>query len=379
MYYYLSGALKRRLIAELKDSYSQHPLYEKIVPYIQNKYAFEERPQFGIVVKGGSANKVALSADNFLGTISSHVMLAYFEKEANPIEWVREDDQAIRENGGMFPIQAGIYYLEILSVPETVSDPGQYVIDPLLTVMHESVRVFPTGIEHEAQLNHIPVKGTVRLYENAYYGLKENTDYTIDYATGKVTFLATFAPNTTVLADYRYAADSLGPIDFYWNRPDFTTLPGVVMAFGKRARVGDKMAVVVTADRVDTAHAFGGKFEYTFDLDVIATDPNQTEEIADLGVMYLWANKRNELASEGIEIVEVSVGGEAEEQRDEQAQEFYYTASLSVQMRADWEVLVPLPFTISKATSTLHQASSRLFFSTVPIFSGRNNDYERIG
>jgi hypothetical protein len=89
MYYYLIGALKRRLILELQDSFSRHAIYQKITPFIQNKFAFSERPQFGIVVKGSSANKVQLSADNFIGTVQSHVMLAYVDQPAHPIEWHR--------------------------------------------------------------------------------------------------------------------------------------------------------------------------------------------------------------------------------------------------------------------------------------------------
>jgi len=91
MYYYLVSSLKRRLINELKDSFSAHPLYEKLVNFIQNKYAFDERPQFGIVVKNSNASKVALSGDNFIGTVESHVMLAFMGKPAYPIAWIRED------------------------------------------------------------------------------------------------------------------------------------------------------------------------------------------------------------------------------------------------------------------------------------------------
>jgi hypothetical protein len=36
MYYYLLSSLKRRLILELQDSFSRHPVYEKVVPFIQN-------------------------------------------------------------------------------------------------------------------------------------------------------------------------------------------------------------------------------------------------------------------------------------------------------------------------------------------------------
>ena len=89
MYYYLISSLKRRLILELQDSFAQHPVYRKITPNIQNRFAFKERPQHGIVVKGSSANKLQLSADNFVGTIQSHVMLAYVNQPTFPLEWIR--------------------------------------------------------------------------------------------------------------------------------------------------------------------------------------------------------------------------------------------------------------------------------------------------
>jgi hypothetical protein len=92
------------------------------------------------------------------------------------------------------------------------------------------------------------------------------------------------------------------------------------------------------------------------------------------------------------------MGGEAEEQYDETGDLMFYTASMTVQLMADWEVHVPIPFTISKATpatasadaamtvqemiqagSGLQQASDNLFFLTHPVIAGRNNDYERIG
>src|SRR5574338_1269213 len=146
MYYYLVAALKRRLVLELKDSFSKHPIYEKIVPNIQNRYAFDERPQFGIVVKGSSANKVSLAADNHLGTIDSHVMLAYVGEAAYPIEWVREDLAAVRANNDVMPIRAGIYYIEILTVPTTAAGIGTFVVDPLIEVTDEAVLVFQSGI-----------------------------------------------------------------------------------------------------------------------------------------------------------------------------------------------------------------------------------------
>ncbi len=391
MYYYLVHSLKRRLILELKDSFGRHPIYRKITPFIQNRFSFPERPQFGIVVKGSSANKVALSADNYVGVIQSHVMLAYVGQPAYPLEWVREDLKTVQKAGRM-PTAAGVYYLEVLKAPTDAGDQGAFIIDPLLTVTNEPVLMFQTGIEREAQLQQVPVRHTLRLYENRNYLLRENTDYTVDYNSGALTLLAAFGAGSTLSADYRYAGTSIGPLPFYWNTPNSTALPGVVLAFGKRAEDGQKVAVVVYEDRVDAAKAFGGKFEVSFDLDVISRDTMQMEEIADLTMMYLWAHKKERLEFEGIEILDVSMGGEAEEIADETGDEYFYQASLSVQLRADWEAHVPLPLTISKVTQTtpegdtdpragsgIQAVANDLFFETYPVLAGRNDSYERIG
>ena len=385
IFYYLISALKRRVILELRDSFSRHPLYAKLVPWIQNKYTFDERPQFGIVVKGTSANKVALSGDNFMGTIESHVMLSNVGGPAYPIEWVREDLAAVRANGDLFPLSAGIYYIEILHAPENPQEPGQYIIDPLLTVTDEAVLQFQSGIEREAQLQNIPAPKTLRLWLNKSVLLQEGKDYRVNYKTGAISLLTRAVPNAVLTADYRYVVASLGPIDFYWNQSDHKTLPGVIMAFGKRAKTGDKVAIVVYEDRVEAARAFGGKFEVNFDLDVITQDPSQMEEIADLVVMYLWAERRDALATEGIEIVDISIGGEAEETYDETGDTYYYNASISLQLRADWEMHVPMPLVFSRVTQEptstsagIQPVMSELYFATRPVIPSRNHDYERI-
>jgi hypothetical protein len=397
MYFYLAQALKRRLILELKDSFSKHPIYEKIVPFIQNKYAFTERPQFGIVVKGSSANKVSLAADNFLGTIESHVMLAFVGEAAYPIEWIREDLAAVQANNDKMPIPSGIYYLEVLSVPTTAQGQGMFAIDPLIEVTDEAVLVFATGIEQEAQLQQRPTKGTLRLWENRRFLLTEGTHFTVDYLTGAIELLQRFSPNSILTADYFYPADSIGPVPFVWNTADFKTLPGIVMAFGKRARVGDKIAIRVYPDRVEAANAIGGRFDLSFEFDVIAQDSIQMEEIADLIIMYLWGQKRPVLSSEGIELTDISMGGESEETYDETADTYYYNASMTAQLQADWEIHIPLPLTISRVvantkqqdltttptsldtgTTIIGDVKSKLFFATNPVLAGRNSAFERI-
>jgi hypothetical protein len=386
MYYYLVGALKRRLILELQDSFSKHPVYYKIVRNIQNKFSFDERPQFGIVVKGSSANKVQFAPDNFVGTVQSHVMLAYVGQPTYPLEWIREDIKVVGEHTGM-PILPGVYFIEILSAPQHAQEPGYFAMDPMLTQTDEALLLMQSGIEREAQLQQTPVRNTVRIWENGRVLLKEGSDFRVDYERGhgEVELLKSFQPGTKLIADYRYSTPSVGPVEFYWNSSDDKTLPGVVLAFGKRAKAGDKVAVVVYPDRVDSAQAFGGKFEATFDVDVIARDTIQVEEIADLAVMYLWGQKKSVLEFEGIEIVDISIGGEAEDTYDENADTMFYTASMSIQLRADWEIHVPLPLTISRATTQkigplggpgLEQVANDLYFR---MHVNKNTDFERIG
>ncbi len=381
MYYYLVNSLKRRLILELKDSFERHPVYNKIVPFIENKFVFTERPQYGIVVKGSSANKVALAGDNFIGTVQSHVMLAYIGTPTYPLEWVREDLRCVAEHG-YFPTAAGVYYIEILHAPENASEYGWYVIDPLLTVTDEALLQFVTGVEREAQLQNVPLKGTVRLWANHRVQLVEGTDFSVNYENGSISLLRNFAPETVLNADYRYPQPSTQPIKFQWNQADFTTLPGVVLAFGKRAKKGDKVAVVVYPDRVDAANAYGGKYELTFELNVISQDPVQMEEVTDFTVMSLWGVKKPILEFEGIEILDVSMGGEVEETYDETADLMYYNSTVSVQLRADWEIHIPLPLTIQRIEQTIprpdQQPASDLFFATVPVLAGRNSAFEKI-
>jgi len=396
MYYYIIGALKRRIINELKGSFARHPIYSDIVPYIQNKYSFKERPQSGIVVKGSSANKISLAGDNFMGTVESHVGLFYYGTPAYPIEWVREDQAVLANNQGQLPIHPGVYYIEILKVPQNASDAGFYTIDPLLTVPQEPLLHFRSGIETEGQLQNIPAPGTVRLYENGKWQLTEGKDYKVNYQNGQINFTTTFNPGAYVYAEYRYAVPSIENVPFFWNVADFKTLPGVIMAFGKRARVGDKVAVVVYPDRVDVAKAYGGKWEVSFELDCVAQDPMAMEEISDFAMMTLWADKKPLLENEGIEIIDLSMSGESEEPMDETGDIYMYTASLSLQLRADWEVHVPLPFTISRvqqlnptgqpanptdqssAAGLIGGVASPLIYPTLPLFNGRNNDFERI-
>ncbi len=324
-------------------------------------------------------------------------MLTYLKQPGYMLEWVREDSSVVKAADGM-PAHPGVYYLECLEAPTNANEDGFFAMDPIYTVQDEPLMLFQSGVEHTGQLQGIPVKNTLRLWENRNYPLKEGVDYHVDYNTGEITFLVSFNKQTQVTADYFFEEKTISPVKFRWNSANSTLIPGVILAFGKRARKGDKVAVQVYSERVDTAKAYGGKFEVNFELDVISRDSIQMEEIADFAVMSLWGEKKNTLELDGIEILDVSMGGETEESYDETADLTYYNASLSVQMRADWEVHIPMPLTIYKVSTTTPEgensvtpdrrtdakstlvalAQPGLFIATAPILAGLNDDYERI-
>ena len=109
------------------------------------------------------------------------------------------------------------------------------------------------------------------------------------------------------------------------------------------------MAVVVSPRREATALEYGGRWDISLGFDGVARDVYAQQEIVDLTVMYLWGIARSRLSTEGIEISTVGMGGESEEAYDENADDYYYNASVNVQLQADWSIHVPLAAVIRRA------------------------------
>lgn len=334
MYFYLSEALKRKIIDELRGHWSNHPRYPDLVDNIQGKYAFTERPQYGIIVKVSSANKVQFSADNFVGTVQSYVTSATLPGFlGTSLEWVREDSPAIQANGGIFPSAPGIYYCEM-------TGDNQFHIDPLLDVADERVMmVSPT----EGSLERVPYPGSLRLYElPSSRPLHPGRDYTVDSDGQTIHLVVPLRTGLSISADYRYPGESTGPWEVKpqtgYNKP----IPGVVMVFGRRYFKGDRFAVLVSRTREDAYHEYGGRWSMSVDLEIISRDVNAQMELADQTLMFLWATSRSRLIDQGIDIQDVSLGGETEEVYDENADDYFYNASISVSVETDWSLQVPL-------------------------------------
>ena len=353
MYFRMTEQVKRRMIQALREFWSVQPQYPGLVDHIQGKYSFRERPQYAIILKTSSANQVQLSADNFVGTVQSHVMLARVgDYPGLSIEWVREDQRALQRNQGSFPSAPGVYYIEVEKTTDPVppyskEDTFQFYVDPLLEVNDETL----TKVDDLTYQTQNPVlAGSMRLYEMpGAIQLLEGTNYTLDAGNGTVSLTEPLPRNGSLSADYRYTAPSTGPHPLVQMQANNTAIPGAVLAFGRRVQAGDRMAVVVSPRRESTALEYGGRWDISLDFDVIARDVYAQQEIVDLTVMYLWGIARSRLSTEGIEISTVGMGGESEESYDENADDYYYNASVNVQLQADWSIHVPLAAVIRRA------------------------------
>ena len=324
------------------------------MPFIQDKFAYEERPNAGIVVKNASASKVQWAADNFVGTVTSYIQKANLADDdgnrflGNSIEWIREDTKAILTNdptGLTFPSPPGAYFIAFTGDRE-------FVVDPLLDVFREFLAEFPPNASNigetvtvETGLIH---PGTLFIFTGDGLMLVEGSHYTVDYPTGVITFTTDLSNFLRLYADYKYPVDSRGPFTIEdVNTYNNTAIPGVILAFGRSMHEGDKSVIIVTPKREIQALEYGGKWEVNISFDVLAQDPIQMEEIADLVLMYIWGEKKDKLEFEGLNIMDISHGGEADEVYDETGQNLYYMVSMDLTVESDWNIHVPVPFKIA--------------------------------
>ena len=367
MFNAFNDSIKQRIISELRNFWSYDPNYrDDLVQNIQGKYSWRERPPMGIIVKNSSANPFQLSADNFQGTVISHVGLAKFENYPGlAIEWVREDSRAIQNNGGTFPTAPGLYFIGIEKEPVDLGGQTQerlvFYVDPLIQVLDETpTKATPTVW----QIAHAHRKGTLRLYElpgnvELFHGI----DYTSTLdaegePTGEIVLAQSLPNGLSLSADYLYTGASTGPFLIRENHSNVSAIPGVCMAFGRRVEKGDRLIVAVTDRRQPSAREYGGRWEISIDIDIMARDPIAQDEITRQTMMFLWGVARNHLSSDGIEIINVTHGGESEEIFDETGDDYFYNASLSLTLYSDWAIHVPLPVQFSRVSAqTLAQAA----------------------
>jgi hypothetical protein len=332
MFHHLTMSVRDRMISELKQYWAGHPRYESLAANIQGKYSFEERPQFGMVVKTTGASNMSLSPDNFIGTLKGYACLAkVMGKKGTSIEWLREDPSIKPE--------AGVYHIKVLKNTQE-EDPNAFLFEIQRYVHQRETNLLftdPTTIE----LNDTPVENSLRVIEypsNRSLGSDEyqlqGSTITLAEATGKGLSLSV-----------RYTSKDQFKLGPYSIKPGLAyddVIPGVVFGVGRWIEEGDEQIIVVVENQEVIAHEYGGRWDVNVDIDLIARDAHSQADIADRTVVWLWSTLRAKLANMGLAMTDVSFGGEGEEVYDDNGDDYFYTASMSLTLQTDWFIHFPL-------------------------------------
>ena len=94
------------------------------------------------------------------------------------------------------------------------------------------------------------------------------------------------------------------------------------------------------------------------DIDIIARDPMDREQLEDLVLMQFHHYENERLAEDGLCITSVSGGGESEEVYDDNGDDYFFRSSVSVELLADWEVYYPRPLYIERIVNVSYEAEA---------------------
>ena len=253
----------------------------------------------------------------------------------------------------------------------TIAEPGIYVVEftekdqftvgAIYIIENELIFEDITGTETEADLDHGGIDpDTDKLYMvskngGAHIALVQGVDYTIDLATGHIIFLTTLSKHYNLYADYHYQPGyGMGPYMVKSYQEVHDAIPGVVIAVGRKAAKGDRQYIIVSKFREIQAKIYGGHWNMSLDLAVIAKDPAQMEEMTDQIVNYLWAQKKNLMEYEGITLNSVEPTGESEETFIDTTGDMYYESSVSVNVMTEWQRFIPYLYKIARILVRTH-------------------------
>jgi len=331
MYYRITNVIKKRIIEELQTLFNDHPVFGNGQLVITNKFQFEERPKYAIVVKAASADSVKLSLDNYKGIISSYTTLANLKNTpGRMIEWVREDIANVKNL-----VKPGFYVVQMV-------DDKKFIVEPYLTVADEILEIETDAFKH-AYLKHQKINpNSEQIISETARLLQRNEHYTIDNVTGEITFLKSIDDFGQLTADYQYIGVQTGPFDADFEMAYNNVIPGVILAFGNFLNKGGIQVVVVYPQREEVAKSYAGKWKITINLSTVAQDTNTQEQLADLAVMYLWSVLQDKLVDEGIYIEQFNISGESEEEEVKTANELSFNADVSFDVNVDWEACQPI-------------------------------------
>ena len=337
MYYRISNCIKKIIIKELQDLFLDHPIFGDNNLVVTNKFQFNERPKYAIVVKTSTADSLKLSLDNFKGIVKAYTTLANLKnKSGRMIEWVKEDLANVKNL-----VKPGFYIVEMI-------EDEKFVVKPFLTVSDELLEIEINGFKHVfLKYKNVNPGSECILGENALK-LQVNNHYTIDYNSGEIVFLKDISDFGELVIDYQYLLDEIGPFDVKPETVNITAIPGVLLAFGNFIKKGGLQVVVVYPERQDVAEAFLGKWKMNVNFSIVAQDTDTQEQLADLTAMYIWSILQDKLVNDGISVLDINIGGESEEDEVQTSNEMSFLADLSMSIEVEWEAYRPILGVVKK-------------------------------
>ena len=362
MFFHVINVVKNKLLHAIKQELQYHPIFKDT--HVSNHFLRKERPARAIILTSSSGNHRRLSLDDLaqsaVPAFSALYRIADFPSSS--IEWVEDDKDAISQGVMSAP---GYYYV---SVDEKDDSNYQWSvsIDPLFEKREYIVRN-ATGAETSASFSQTPVAEKVMwVYAESPDGssirmLYDPAQITKDIANKRIVFNQPLTRTESVFVDYRYAGEPFGPFTVEANIALRNGIPGVVVAFGDRIRVGDKQVVRVRPRIVPSYDVYSGEWDLSFDLTILALDPNEQEMLADYAATVLWAKKRVELEDDHIILQELNIGAESTDTLIEASGEPYFMCTIGLSIITRWEFYIPYiretEQKVLPGTYTLHDPS----------------------
>jgi hypothetical protein len=337
MIYLVSNSIKKKLVLIFQEILSQHPIFEKVKVY--TKFPQEERPKTAILVRSVSGGSQKLGLNNFICINRAYSTLANIKGSlGNSIEWIKDD----QENLDKLSTQ-GFYIVKIIK-HDVETNNFEFVVDPYFNCIDEELNISPIRTKEGAILKNYPVNpdSEIVFSQSCQFEFKRDIDYSINYDTGEILFTGSVSKYLPIVVDYQILGEQQGPFVTEYYSYNNVAIPGVIIAFGDRLKVGDEQVVVIDKVQRDVAKVFGGRWVLNVDVICVAQDADQQERVLDFIATSLWANYQDELTNEGIALTEFTLSGESEDLELEIAEEYNYSAGFSFMIETDWEVHVPL-------------------------------------
>ena len=117
--------------------------------------------------------------------------------------------------------------------------------------------------------------------------------------------------------------------------------PGLWLAFGDIAVVGDQSAIIISPSLTETYQVYGSKENLTFTLEIKSNDLQTSSDLAEMIKQHLLITSRKNVEADGLTIFEATRDyvGEA---RDASGTASNYIYNVTVTASADWKVYKPL-------------------------------------